>query len=195
MNWRSKKRNREKTDRQLAEAYRLASDASALTILFKRYSHLVLGICANYLNSTQDCEDAVMEIYLTFSTQLKRKEINNIEAWLYQVTKNHCLKILKQHKKQMTVLRSSNSWDEFMHRTDNQSDNYEQQQAAVKDIKNALTRLKPLQRKCFSLYYLEGYSYKEIAESTSLQMNQVKSHIQNGKRNIKNALANQIRHA
>ena len=60
----------------------------------------------------------------------------------------------------------------------------------MKDIKNALNQLKPLQRKCFSLYYLEGYSYKEIAESTSLQMNQVKSHIQNGKRNIKNALAN-----
>ncbi|NRB64220.1 MAG: sigma-70 family RNA polymerase sigma factor [Saprospiraceae bacterium] len=190
MNWRSKKRYKEKTDQQLAKAYRDYADAQVLPILFKRYSHLVLGICANYLNSTQDCEDAAMEIYMTFSTQLRKKEINNIEAWLYQVTKNHCLKILRQRKKQLTVLRSSNSWDEFMHKTDEYDDDDERQQAAMKDIKNALNQLKPLQRKCFSLYYLEGYSYKEIAESTSLQMNQVKSHIQNGKRNIKNALAN-----
>lgn len=190
MNWRSKKRYKEKTDQQLAESYRDHADAHVLPVLFKRYSHLVLGICANYLNSTQDCEDAAMEIYMTLSTQLRKKEINNIEAWLYQVTKNHCLKVLKQRRKRLTVLRSSNSWDEFMHKTDEYDDDQEQQQAAMKDIKNALNQLKPLQRKCFSLYYLEGYSYKEIAESTSLQMNQVKSHIQNGKRNIKNALAN-----
>jgi RNA polymerase sigma-70 factor (ECF subfamily) len=41
------------------------------------------------------------------------------------------------------------------------------------------------QRICIELFYLKERSYKEITELTGLQFNEVKSYIQNGKRNLK----------
>jgi RNA polymerase sigma-70 factor (ECF subfamily) len=41
------------------------------------------------------------------------------------------------------------------------------------------------QRICIELFYLKERSYKEIAELTGHQFNEVKSYIQNGKRNLK----------
>jgi len=41
------------------------------------------------------------------------------------------------------------------------------------------------QKLCVILFYLEKRSYQEIATSTQFTQMQVKSHIQNGKRNLK----------
>jgi RNA polymerase sigma-70 factor (ECF subfamily) len=41
------------------------------------------------------------------------------------------------------------------------------------------------QKLCVTLFYLEKQSYQEIAEKTGYTMMQVKSYIQNGKRNLK----------
>jgi len=39
------------------------------------------------------------------------------------------------------------------------------------------------------LFYLHDKSYAQISEETGLDMNEVKSHIQNGKRNLKNFIS------
>ena len=44
------------------------------------------------------------------------------------------------------------------------------------------------QRLCVELFYLQEKSYHEVAEMTSFSMNNVKSYIQNGKRNLKNCI-------
>jgi RNA polymerase sigma-70 factor (ECF subfamily) len=41
------------------------------------------------------------------------------------------------------------------------------------------------QQQCITLFYLEKKSYMEVAEITGYTMLQVKSHLQNGKRNLK----------
>ena len=50
---------------------------------------------------------------------------------------------------------------------------------------SALLELNPEQQLCVTLFYLEKKSYQEIADSSGFTMMQVKSHIQNGKRNLK----------
>jgi RNA polymerase sigma-70 factor (ECF subfamily) len=49
----------------------------------------------------------------------------------------------------------------------------------------ALTELNYEQQQCVTLFYLQKKSYMEISEATGYSMMQVKSHIQNGKRNLK----------
>jgi hypothetical protein len=49
----------------------------------------------------------------------------------------------------------------------------------------SLQELNEDQRKCIQLFYLEKKSYQYIAENTGYTLMQVKSHIQNGKRNLK----------
>ncbi len=48
----------------------------------------------------------------------------------------------------------------------------------------------PINVYAWTYFYLQEKSYKEIADSTNYSMNQVKSFIQNGKRNLKIMLEN-----
>ena len=41
------------------------------------------------------------------------------------------------------------------------------------------------QKKCVELFYFDGFSYSEIVNETEFSIQEVKSHIQNGKKNIK----------
>ena len=52
-------------------------------------------------------------------------------------------------------------------------------------METSLKELNPEQLQCVTLFYLEKKSYQEITESTGFSMLQVKSYIQNGKRNLK----------
>ena len=52
-------------------------------------------------------------------------------------------------------------------------------------LEKALELLNIEQKQCLELFYLKNKSYNEIIEITGFSNNEVKSHIQNGKRNLK----------
>ena len=52
-------------------------------------------------------------------------------------------------------------------------------------MKECLPKLKENQRVCVELFYLKNKSYQEIANETEFSLNEIKSYIQNGKRNLK----------
>lgn len=53
-------------------------------------------------------------------------------------------------------------------------------------LKEGIDELKDEQRTCVELFYLKECSYTEISSMTGFTLNEVKSHLQNGKRNLKN---------
>ncbi len=55
-------------------------------------------------------------------------------------------------------------------------------------LRDAMESLKDEQRRCIELMYLQEKTYQEISHLTGYDFNQVKSYIQNGKRNLKNML-------
>ena len=61
----------------------------------------------------------------------------------------------------------------------------EDKEKQYEDLELALGQLNEEQKKCLDLFYFKDKSYVEIAEITGLTNNEVKSHIQNGKRNLK----------
>jgi len=52
-------------------------------------------------------------------------------------------------------------------------------------LKKCIEELKLEQKLCVTLFYLEEKCYQEIAEELNFELKKVKSHIQNGKRNLK----------
>ena len=58
-------------------------------------------------------------------------------------------------------------------------------------LEKAITELNEDQRRCIELFYLKEKSYIEISELTGYTLNEVKSFIQNGKRNLKIKLERQ----
>ena len=55
----------------------------------------------------------------------------------------------------------------------------------VEALKKCIEQLKNEQRECVKLFYLEERCYKEVSEITGLELNKIKSYLQNGRRNLK----------
>ena len=175
-------------DTSLIDAYRRSSDAFALEALLGRYAHLVYGVCQKYLKNEADSKDATMEVFEKVIDALKTHDITNFKVWLYAVAKNHCLMRLRDTKRRNISIINHQEIEKkcvenptFMHLTHENQDR-------VRDLNEAIGRLNQAQRTCVCLFYLEKKSYKDIAATTGYDMKKVKSHIQNGKRNLRKLL-------
>ena len=58
----------------------------------------------------------------------------------------------------------------------------------LKKLEKCIEKLPDQQRNCVRLFYFDDRSYKDIAEDMALDLNIVRSHIQNGRRNLKNCV-------
>ena len=60
-------------------------------------------------------------------------------------------------------------------------------------VNDAISVLKPNQANCIKMFYYEDKSYTEIAELMGFSIKQVKSYLQNGKRNLKTILQTKMK--
>jgi len=174
-------------DETLVARYLESGNKDLIAILFERYTHLVYGICLRYLHDQDQCKDAVMEIFSSLFDKLATHSIVSFKNWLYSVSRNHCL----------MTLRKGASYERSKESIANQArfDGSEQPVAYFEKrnvdeglVHQAIDSLNTEQRICVILMYLEDKSYKDIVDLTGYSFNQVKSHIQNGRRNLKNYL-------
>jgi RNA polymerase sigma-70 factor (ECF subfamily) len=173
------------SDAELVEQYCKELSLEVLGILYKRYMLLVYGVCMKYLKNREDSQDAVMQIFETLVRDLPRFEIRNFKSWLYGVSRNHCLmKLRKDHAERNRHEKIST--EIFMESTAVLHPIEETENAGLQErLKACLEELKKEQRLCVELFYYHQRCYKEIAVELKLDENKVKSHIQNGKRNLK----------
>ena len=176
-------KHRHISDQELLENFYTTHDAEWLGILLPRYTLLLLGVCMKYLKNEEEAKDCVQQIFLKVITELKKYKVEYFKSWLYMVAKNHCLmKIRDRHGKiPMELTERNMAGAEEL--PDRQS--LAQDEQAIEFMNEALAELSPEQRQCVTLFYLEKKSYQEISEETKFTMMQVKSYIQNGKRNLK----------
>jgi len=166
-----------------------ANDKEALGELFVRYSYLVMGLCLKYLKDKMKAEDELMSIFDKLPEKIKRGEIANFRTWLYSVAKNECL--MKLRKKE---LKEADAETALLYKNDESEEALklaELTESKIQLLEKAIHELNEDQQKCIRLFYLDHKSYDEIVQLTSYDLNKVKSHIQNGKRNLKLMLENQ----
>jgi len=181
------------TDQELIDLYRKTNDTALIGELFDRYAHLVYGIALKYFDREDDRRETVMQVFEKLYESLKEHNIINFKCWLYSVAKNHCLMILRKENtvplNEMVQLKIFQQ--DFMDFDGNFSLNHADDDIIDIKLPEAIKKLSDEQRICIELFYLHEKSYKEVADSTNFTMNQVKSFIQNGKRNLKIMLETQ----
>ena len=175
---------RKLTDEDVIHRYVHRNEHSAFTCIYERYAHLVLGVCFKYLENGEAAKDATQQIFIKLLEDLKRFEIINFKAWLMQVVRNFCL---MQLRKSLPVVNNTISLGEDMEFEEELHPIAEREQL-LKLLETSITELSPEQRTCIELFYLQKMNYAAIAQQTGYSMMQVKSNIQNGKRNLKNKL-------
>ncbi|MFN0030837.1 MAG: RNA polymerase sigma factor [Flavobacteriales bacterium] len=177
------------SDAELLQSYRHDGKSEWLGELYQRYSYLVFGVCLKYLKDENEARDATLGIFEKLMDTLLVQDVYAFQPWLHRVTKNHCLMALryqqqhaKRHNSYMHVV-SSNNGDETEEML-----LAEWKENSLNQLEHAIEKLKGEQRECVSLFYLKEKSYIEITESTGYSLGEVKSYIQNGKRNLRTLL-------
>jgi RNA polymerase sigma factor (sigma-70 family) len=175
------------SDEDLLQEFRKSHNSELIGVLFNRYSHLVLGICMKHFKNTEDAKDGVMQIFEKLPADIHKHEISNFRSWLYMVAKNHCLMQLRKEKK-ITAVRSAEVFESIFVETEDELHLILNNEEQLNVLEESLGELNSEQRKCIELFYLKEKTYKEICELTGFTLLNVKSYIQNGKRNLKNLM-------
>lgn len=168
------------SDNELLERFYIDSNNEWLGILLERYTYLLLGVCMKYLKNEEESKDAVQQIFLKAITELGKYKVDYLKSWLYMVAKNHCLMKLRDKH----IMVSAEEQKSLTAQEPNKQSFIEKEEALTY-LEKALDELNTEQKTCVTLFYLQKRSYQEIANHTGFSLLQVKSHIQNGKRNLK----------
>lgn len=169
------------SDLELVHLYRSGGDMSVLGTLYNRYMELVYGVCLKYLHDSEEAKDCVINIFEELVPKLKKYEIDNFKGWLYQLAKNHCLMILRSKKNKPVNVDA-----DIMHLAENvHHDDAIEKEQDLNVMEYCIEQLPAEQKQAIQLFYLQEKCYKEIAETTELDINKVRSFIQNGRRNLK----------
>jgi RNA polymerase sigma factor (sigma-70 family) len=176
--------NSSATDLELIGLYKRDNDIRVLAELYQRYMDLLFAVCLKYLKEPEAAKDAVMGIFEELIPKLLKHDVSNFKGWLYTVAKNYCLMQLRAQKQTHVSMDV-----EFMQSTENLHLNgMFEKDKNLDHLTKCLEALSPDQRQTVQLFYLQEKSYKEIAGLTHTEWNQVRSLIQNARRNLRNCM-------
>lgn len=172
--------NTYKTDEELLSAFRKSGDNTLMGLLLQRYTMLLLGVAMKYLKDKTAAEDAVQHVFMKAISHLPKDDIQNFKGWLYVLMRNHCLQQLrdKHYHTDEAILYNVSA-------TEDDKEDRVWKEATLEAMQSAIMKLEPEQKLCIQLFYMQKQSYKQIMEQTKFTFEQVKSYIQNGKRNLK----------
>lgn len=176
----SKDRYDHMTDNELLDKFYSDHNTQWLGIVLQRYTFLLLGVCMKYLKNEEAAKDAVQQIFLKAILELGKYKVAYIKSWLYMVAKNHCLMTLRDKNIFIPVESRPELTTEETNRIE-----LADKEASLSVLEKALEELNSEQKTCVTLFYLQKKSYQEIVDETGFSLLQVKSYIQNGKRNLR----------
>jgi RNA polymerase sigma-70 factor (ECF subfamily) len=169
------------SDNELIEKYKASADLVPLGELYQRYMDLIYGVCLKYMKDQEEAKDCVLNIFEELVIKLQKHHVENFKGWIYQLAKNHCLMKLRKKKIIPVNIDSTN-----VHLQENEHPSLEfEKEENFKQMEFCLGQLTDVQRQAIELFYLQNKCYKEIAETMAMELNTVRSFIQNGRRNLK----------
>ncbi|MBC7423775.1 MAG: sigma-70 family RNA polymerase sigma factor [Ferruginibacter sp.] len=183
MNFLSNISTAQQADKELVAAFKQSGDIHYLSKLYQRYMDLVFGVCLKYFKDAERSKDAVMDIFEELHTKLKLHEVDNFKGWLHVLARNYCLMQLRSPRNMKT-----NEFDSELMQSGEPS--HLHNEALEKEenllyLEGCIETLPAGQKQSVELFYLQKKCYNEIAEITGFEWNNVRSFIQNGKRNLK----------
>lgn len=170
-------------DQELIARYKDTKDLVTLSELYSPYMPIVYGVCLKYFKNETGAEDAVMDIYEKISKKLLTSKVDTFKPWLYTVSRNHCIEVLRRQNSRRPKENEANRvyYDTVLHPDiiDDERENA---------LLQCIEMLDEGQRIAIQLFYYQKMSYVDIAAKTNSNYNGVRSRIQNGRKNLKTCI-------
>lgn len=186
-----KKKKRE--DGELLADYRTTGNPSVFGELFEKHIRDVYAVCFFYFRDKQTAEDAAMQVFEKLMSDLRKHEVKHFRAWLSYVVRNHCISELRKKKGKHFLPETYLDFEiNIPDAQEEEKINAVKEDEMLNNMRVFLPLLKEKHRVCLELFYLRGLSYQTVSEQTGYGVNEVRSYIQNGKRNLKLMLSEKL---
>ena len=148
------------------------------------YSGIIIKICRGYTNTQEDFEDYYQEVCLQiWRSHDSFREQSEWSTWVYRISLNVCLTLLKKKKKHHFV--SDSLPDEAI------EDSRSFVDESLNQLYKAIRQLSDVDRAVIMLY-LEEKSYQEIAEIIGTNPNNIGERIKRIKERLKKLLDGKV---
>jgi len=138
--------------------------------LYDKYASLMMGICMRYCKQREDAEDVLCNGMYRIMTKIGQYSgTGNFEGWMKRVMINECLMHLRKKKIRFEEV------EEHLHLASKELS--VEDFLIYEDVLRLLDYLPPGYRTVFTLYVIEGYKHKEIAEELGISINTSKSQL------------------
>lgn len=137
-------------------------------------------VAKTLLRSDADCEDAISEtIVKAFSNVHTLREDRYAKTWLIRILMNECYALMRRDRRIVSMVIYQRE-EETGQRKD------------YSELYEAISRLPYEIRLCVILYYLEGYSVKEVAELMEVTESTVKNRLMRARKRLKRELEPEV---
>ncbi len=158
--------------------------------IYEVQKDMVFNLCLNYLQNPQDAEEATQDVFVKVHEKRSGFQGQSSEkTWVYRITVNHCLDVLKARKRQKrfgfvrSLFGRENSADvdvpDFNHPGVQLED-----KEALEALYQKINGLPEHQKTAILLKYLDELPQKEIADIMQLSVKAVESLLMRGKQNL-----------
>lgn len=155
--------------------------------LYKLYSKAMYNVCLRMVKSELDAEDILQNSFVDIFTKLDTFQFqSSIGAWIKRIVLNNCINFLKRNRVHFEELD-----ERFTNLKEEERSDDEQVGLTVERVNRALFELPDGYRVVFSLYMLEGYDHKEIAEILNITEATSKSQFSRAKSKLREILETQ----
>lgn len=152
-------------------------DTDAFIQLIDEYKTALYKVAKTYLKNEEDVADAIQDTILSAYEHIgELKTVSYFKTWLTRILINHCNDLLKQQRRFIET-----DWTEASHPAPAPEDD--------RAFYELLAELPEDMRLIFLLYYGEGFRTREIAQILDMNENTVKSRLQRGRKQLKEAIS------
>jgi len=150
------------------------------------YSGIIIKLCRAYTNSQEDFEDYFQEVCLQiWRSKENFREESEWSTWVYRISLNVCLTLLKKKKNNHQHFVSDSI------STEETEDNYAFSDESLILLYDAIRKLSEIDR-AIIMFYLEEKSYQEIADIIGTNPNNIGVRVKRIKTKLKKILDGKI---
>ena len=145
--------------------------AGAFEALVRRYESRLLTFCRHMLNSSEDAEDVLQEVFASaYHAMLADERPINVRPWLYRIARNRCLNHLRR-----PVPSGQDSMDIYVRDGGTTTADTVHRREEFRQIVADVQQLPESQRSALLLREIDALSYEQISEVMETTVPSVKS--------------------
>ena len=163
----------------------IAGDMNAFSEIVDRYRSAVYGLCYHKMGNFEDAEELAQDTFVKAYLSLKQlQDATKLAPWLYKIAVNLCKMRQRAQGEKNVSLDDAESQEDISPSV--------QEQLEAKElhslVRKALSQISEKSRLVMTLFYLDNYSYKEIAPFLGISVQTVKSRLHEAKKQLRREL-------